>query len=393
MTSSDENYKRSIKSSHERQIKKMRTREERKLLEENAKRRAPGRKSKPRQQRWNDKDEEEDCTAFEPMRPAQQLDLARAKQEAQARMLDVLEDEGREDLDVIVSVARDRILVSDGGEPRTVRLDENSPQVAVGDLVLVENRPDGSGRLVGVAARRTTLSRPDPGNPRKELVLAANVDVTVIVASVAQPAFRPGLVDRFLLSIQRGGITPVLAINKMDLLESESAAQALEEELLAFEQLGVEVFRISAAQGFGLPELRARLAGETCVLVGHSGVGKSTILNGIDAQGMRSTGSGREFDGKGRHTTTASELNFLPDDTRLIDTPGIRTLGLWKIDPADLADYFPDFHSAIAGCRFRNCSHIVEPDCGVKAAVECGEITEARYGVYARFHGELSSSA
>ncbi|MCL4146742.1 UNVERIFIED_CONTAM: hypothetical protein GTU68_055938 [Idotea baltica] len=272
-------------------------------------------------------------------------------------------------------------------------LDENSPPVAIGDLVLVEERGAEELRLLGVAERQTVLSRPDPGNPRKELVLAANVDVAVIVASVAQPPFRPGLVDRFLISIQRGGIQPVLAINKMDLLDSEEVIAALEAELRPFEQLGVEVFRISAASGEGLVELRARLAGETCVLVGHSGVGKSTILNGIDPDRERSTGSGREFDGKGRHTTTASELSFLADGTRLIDTPGIRILKLWKIDPADLVDYFPDFDEFTPDCRFRNCSHLVEPDCGVKTAVESGDLAEARYSVFVRFHAELSSSS
>ena len=391
MTSSDENYKRSIKSAHLRQMKKMRSREERKLLDENSKRRGPGRKSKPRRQRWTE-EEEEDFTSFERMRPAQQLDLEKAKSAVHAQKLEVVDDADREALDVVVSVARDRVAVSDGGDTHTVLLDENSPQVAVGDLVLLEKRADCSFRLVGAAARQTILSRPDPGNPRKELVLAANVDVTVIVASVAEPAFRPGLVDRFLISIQRGGITPILAVNKMDLLDSEEAARTLEEALAPFEELGLEVFRVSAANGSGLAELRARLQGETCVLVGHSGVGKSTILNGIDPERERSTGSGREFDGKGRHTTTASELSFLPGGTRLIDTPGIRTLGLWKIDPADLVDYFPDFSDFTAHCRFRNCSHIVEPDCGVKAAVEEGDLTEARYDVYVRFHGELSSA-
>jgi ribosome small subunit-dependent GTPase A len=390
MTSSDETHKRSSASSHRKQMKKVRSREEQRLLDENSKRRGLGRKKKPRQHAWNDSEEDEFSTSFEGMRPAAQLDLTRAKDEAQLRRLEVLSDVDESLLETIVSVARDRVCVSSGAHARTILLDENSPQVAVGDRALIDERDAGQERLVGIAPRRSVLSRPDPGNGHRELVLAANVDVTVIVASTAQPLFRPGLVDRFLITIQRGGITPVLVVNKMDLLESDESAQALEAALKPYVDMGIEVFRISAESGAGLSNLRERLASETCVLVGHSGVGKSTILNGIDSQRERNTGGGREFDGKGRHTTTSSELTFLEGGTRLIDTPGIRSLGLWQITPTELAQYFPEFEEVALSCRFRDCSHLVEPDCGVRLALDAEKISAARYQVYARLYSELS---
>jgi ribosome biogenesis GTPase / thiamine phosphate phosphatase len=385
-SSSDETYKRSTKSAYLKQRKKIRTREEQRLLAENSKRRKSGGGRGPRRNDWYSEDED-DSLDFERMRPAQQLDLERAKLEATKER--EAEAVGTPD-GVVVAVARDRVHVNLAGLTRTAFLEETSPTVAVGDEVFVEERADGELRLVGAGERRSVLSRPDPGNAHRERVLAANVDVAVIVASVAEPKFRPGLVDRFMIAVQRGGITPLLAVNKFDLLSSEDEVRELEAALAPFEQLGVEVLRVSAESGAGLDELRARLAGLTCVFVGHSGVGKSTILNACDTSRERDTGSGRDFDGKGRHTTTASELSILEDGTRLVDTPGIRVLGLWKVAPEELAECFPDFEEAIAACKFRDCSHLVEPQCGVKAAVERGEILESRYAVYARFHAELS---
>ena len=144
------------------------------------------------------------------------------------------------------------------------------------------------------------------------------------------------------------------------------------------------LFAASASSGTGLEELCAHLAGKTCVFVGHSGVGKSSLLNAIDPEGERSVGDVRTYDGRGRHTTTSSSLRPLGDGTRVIDTPGIRGFGLEHLDPAQVREGFPDLAAFARECGFRDCSHVHEPDCAVRDAVEDGRLSAARYGSYLR---------
>lgn len=383
----DENYKRSIKRAYERQTKKVRTREVRKLLEENSKRRRQARAQGGARQRDfapRDEDEDGDWQAFQKMRPQAQLDLSAAKRAAAERAApETVSDSCASAL--VVSVARDRVrLRLAGGERGEAELGGAGPRPAVGDEALLSELEDGRLRLVGLGPRRSVLSRPDPGNPRQERVLAANIDVAVVVASVVRPALKPALIDRFLIAIERGGARPLLCVNKSDLLADEAAREEVRDALAPYRGLGLEILWTSAETGEGLAELRAALAGRTCVFVGHSGVGKSTVLNALDPERARDTGTGREFDGKGRHTTSASELVELPGGTRLIDTPGIRSLGLWKIAPDELGQSFADFEEPAQFCRFRDCRHRSEPRCGVREAVDAGRVARERYATYLR---------
>jgi ribosome biogenesis GTPase len=253
--------------------------------------------------------------------------------------------------------------------------------LAVGDRVLLAES-DGAWRLAAILPRRTVLSRPDPLNPHMQRLIAANIDVVASVVSVKAPPLRPRLIDRFLIAIQRGGAAPLIVVNKIDFGGDLTP-------LRVYEELGVPVIACSAKTGEGLEELRAAVAGKTSALVGHSGVGKSSLLNALDERLAIATGDLHRR-GTGRHTTTSSALHDLGGGTLIIDTPGIRELGLWDLTPRTLRESFPDFDEAADLCRFNDCTHLHEPDCEVKDRVERGEMSRARYDTYVRLMEDLT---
>lgn len=259
--------------------------------------------------------------------------------------------------------------------------------VAVGDEVLFVSR-DGGHRVTEVLPRRTWLSRPDPQNPRLEQVVAANVDVVVQVLSVVKPPLRPALVDRYLIAIERGGAEPLLCVNKIDLMESAELAVELE-KLDVYRAVGLAMASCSASTGAGIDDLRAVLAGRTAAFVGHSGVGKSSLLKALAPQLEVATGAVSRRYARGRHTTSRARLYRLTDGIRVIDTPGVRELGLWRMNPEELRFYFQDFEDDARRCRFNDCTHTHEPDCAVRAAVDEGRLAEARYATYLRILSSL----
>jgi ribosome biogenesis GTPase / thiamine phosphate phosphatase len=259
--------------------------------------------------------------------------------------------------------------------------------LAVGDRVVTETS-DGMCRLAGVLARRTVLSRPDPLNPHVQRLIAANIDVVIHVVSVKAPPLRPRLIDRFLIAIQRGGAQAAICVNKIELLDDDERARELA-TLDAYRALGVPVIACSVKTGEGIAELRAVVEGKTCALVGHSGVGKSSILNALDERLDIATGELHKR-GTGRHTTTASTLHDLGGGTYLIDTPGIREFGLWNLTLETLRDYFPEFSEPGEYCRFNDCTHLHEPGCAVKERAESGQLSRARYDAYVRLAEDLS---
>jgi len=258
--------------------------------------------------------------------------------------------------------------------------------LAVGDRVLLDHEDD-VWRLRGVLPRHSVLARPDPNNPHLQRLIAANLDVVIHVVSVKAPPLRPRLIDRFWIAIQRGGAQPVLCVNKIDLLEPREREEELA-KLIPYRDLGLPVIATSTQTGEGLDQMRALVQGKTAALVGHSGVGKSSILNALDTQLELMTNTLHRR-GTGRHTTTASSLYDFGDGTYLIDTPGIREFGLWDLDRRTLRDYFPELVEANELCRFTDCTHVHEPDCEVKDRVESGVIDRARYETYVRLYDDL----
>ena len=251
----------------------------------------------------------------------------------------------------------------------------SNAEVAIGDQVLFSAVRR---RVEEVLPRRTVLSRTDPHNPRMERVIAANIDIVVNVVSLKTPPLRPGLIDRYLIATAKSGAQPLLCINKIDLLADPSELESLR----PYEALGMAIMLCSAATGTGLAELGQALAGKLCVFAGHSGVGKSSLLNALHPELHLATGSVSAANEKGRHTTTSSALYQLSNGATVIDTPGIREFGLWDVSHSDLRRYFHEFDGR--GCPFSDCTHTHEPGCGVKAAVGSGAISDARYQSYLR---------
>ena len=292
---------------------------------------------------------------------------------------------------IAVSSARCRLFL-DGREvdclvPSEIARRQRSA-LAVGDRVIAEAADGALYRLVEILPRTTVLSRPDPMNPRVERLIAANIDLAINVVSVKSPPLRPRLIDRFLIAIQRGGAQAAICVNKIDLAEDRTAAL---EPLRVYEELGAPVVACSTKTGEGLDSLRALIENRTCAFVGHSGVGKSSLLNALDARLKLATG-GLQKRGTGRHTTSAATLFDLGDNTVVIDTPGIREFGLWDISRESLREAFPEFQEAAEWCRFNDCTHTHEPECEVKKRVERGQISPARYETYVRLANEISGS-
>ncbi len=292
---------------------------------------------------------------------------------------------------IAVSSARCRLFY-EGGEidcvvPSEIARRQRS-SLAVGDRVIAEPIDGALWRLVELLPRRTVLSRPDPLNPRVERLIAANIDLVIHVVSIKAPPLRPRLIDRFLIAIQRGGAKPAICVNKIDLAEDHVAAL---QPLRVYEEFRVPVIVCSTRTGEGLENLRGLIEGKTCALVGHSGVGKSSILNALDKRLQLATADVKKR-GTGRHTTTASTLFDLGNDTYVIDTPGIREFGLWDITPESLREAFPEFEQAAEWCRFNDCTHLHEPDCEVKRRIERGEINPARYEAYVRLVEDVSKN-
>ena len=265
---------------------------------------------------------------------------------------------------------------------------------AVGDRVLLglvndgDDEGDGVGSqkycVVRVLPRKSELKRPGPRDSfYKQQTLAANIDQVVIVASVMQPEFNYGFMDRFLLAANLNDLPFVLVLTKMDLLPNGEAD--LSSDIRDFMKIVDKVIPVSVKNGDGLDVLRNELLGKSSVFSGMSGVGKSTLINELVPDADLRTGDVRERDGKGRHTTTSSSLFDFPGGGFVIDTPGIRSIGLMDLEPETLAKIFPGFFEGDHfTCKFSNCKHLKEPGCAVRAAVESGEISEARYASYLR---------
>lgn len=251
--------------------------------------------------------------------------------------------------------------------------------VVVGDRVEVGCHEDGGHTIEEVLGRRTELARVAPGTGRhRAKVMAANVDQVVVVFAVTRPAPRLRMLDRFLVLAEANQLEAVVVANKVDLGGDDER-----EVFHVYRDVGYRVLFTSAHSGQGVDLLRDRLCGRISALAGPSGAGKSSLLNAVEpGLGLR-TGAVSDAVGKGRHTTVSARLIPLGCGGYVADTPGLREVGLWGIDPLDLDYLFPEFREHLGGCRFgRSCSHTHEPGCRVRSAVAAGAVSAARFESY-----------
>lgn len=253
--------------------------------------------------------------------------------------------------------------------------------LAVGDWVRFSPLPNQEGAIASVEPRKSSLSRTDITG-KKEQLIATNIDQAIITVSIQDPPLKPALIDRYLIAAKKGNLHPVLVINKLDLLErcSEGERELYEMFLSAYEPLGYPVLSVSTWSGVGVEALRALLSHKTSVFSGQSGVGKSSLLNACFGLTLK-TGDLAVKTQKGSHTTTTAELLPLPGGGYCVDTPGIRSFGIWNLKKEEVLAHFEDLLGRDS-CRFPDCMHREEPGCAVLHRLEEGAVSPLRYASY-----------
>jgi ribosome biogenesis GTPase len=255
--------------------------------------------------------------------------------------------------------------------------------LVIGDSVVFDLHESKKGIIQKVLDRKTKISRLRADSTRlseytkKEQLLAANVDIVVIVVAAISPKFHPKLVDRYLVMCQYGNVPAAICMNKIDLVIAPP-------DLSVYDDLGIPSVFVSAHTHEGFEDLRNLIKGKYSVLTGHSGVGKSTITNSLLNKEIIETKEVTEKEGWGRYTTSVSTMHKWAKNSYIIDTPGIRSLGLWEIDQNSLRFYFPEFQNYYLNCKYSNCTHTHEPECAVKKAVFESKISKQRYESYIR---------
>ncbi|MCH7889950.1 MAG: ribosome small subunit-dependent GTPase A [Gemmatimonadetes bacterium] len=269
-----------------------------------------------------------------------------------------------------------------------LKLEERTgDQVVIGDRVRVELIDDEAHVIEEVFPRETAITRSRFGG-RTIKVLVANADRLLVVVAAAQPKPRRDLIDRLLVVGESGGVTPVIIINKMDFDGAADVADGLEEVYLP---LGYEVLRISALLSQGMDRLAEQLCEGIAALAGPSGVGKSSLVNALEPEHALRTGELSRKHGTGRHTTVSSSLIQLRCGGLVADTPGFSDVGVWGVPREELDGCFPELRALKASCRFRECSHLHEPDCAVRQALEEGAIDPGRFESYRILYEESAA--
>lgn len=254
--------------------------------------------------------------------------------------------------------------------------------IAVGDNVRFEPISDEMGAIVSVEPRFSALSRTDISG-KKEQLIAVNVDLAIICLSLKDPPLKPALVDRYLIAAEKGGMHPVIVINKIDLLNDAlpEEKELYQQFLAVYEPLGVPILAVSVETGVGIDSLKSILQNKTSVFAGQSGVGKSSLLNACFGFSLK-TGELMQKTQKGSHTTTMAQLIALPNGGYCIDTPGIRSFSLWQLAKSDVVEHFRDLKKFAQKCRYSDCTHGEEPECAVLKALEKGKLSHLRYESY-----------
>lgn len=265
-----------------------------------------------------------------------------------------------------------------------IRLDgiRTTNPLAVGDNVNYEKERDKETCVIDrVLPRNNVIIRKSVNLSKESHIIASNVDLAIIVATIAQPRTSTGFIDRFAVTAEAYHIPVVIVFNKCDIYDEEQNAAA-EELMTVYNSIGYESFLVSAKTGHNCDRLKDLMKGKTCLFSGHSGVGKSALVNLLDPKLNVKVGEISDVHEKGKHTTTYAQMFHLEFGSYIIDTPGIKEFGLFDLEKETLAQRFPEMRALMCGCRFNNCTHLHEPHCAIKEAVENKEIAQWRYTNY-----------
>lgn len=282
------------------------------------------------------------------------------------------------------------ILLDEKGELYDARLkgkfklsgNKNTNPLAVGDNVRFDIDIKTKDAVIEeILPRENYIIRKANNLSRQEHIIASNVDQVLIVATLAMPRTSLGFIDRILITAEAYDIPAIIVFNKLDIYDNE-AVEYLENIRKMYERLGYKTLAISVKEKLNLAELSDLLHGKTSLLTGHSGVGKSSLLNYFVPDLGLKTSTISDFSSKGKHTTTFAEMHVIDAETYIIDTPGIKEFGIVNMEKAEISHFFPEIRDLINQCRFNNCLHVNEPGCAVREAVENGEIYQSRYQTY-----------
>lgn len=255
--------------------------------------------------------------------------------------------------------------------------------VAVGDEVELEpeNETESTALIIKIHDRRNYINRQSPRAKHQHHIIAANIDQSLLIATLKEPRTSQGFIDRFLVASEMYHVPSILVFNKSDLYRKKEL-ELFEKWKLMYEQIGYPVLLISVSANSGMNKVKQILKNKITLISGHSGVGKTTFINAIIPGLKLKTRQVSGWSGKGLHTTTFAEMFDLPGGGCIIDTPGMREFGLVDVSRAELSHYFPEMRAVLNHCRFNNCLHVNEPDCAVRQAVSARKIHENRYSSY-----------
>ncbi len=264
---------------------------------------------------------------------------------------------------------------------RTKDIKTTNP-IAVGDKVEFEMEDDGKGVIHAIGERKNYIIRKSINLSKQSHIIAANMDQAFLIVTLAMPRTSTGFIDRFLLTAEAYHIPASIIFNKIDLFDDPETMLNVDEFISVYEKIGYKCYKVSAKKNIQLDVLRELTKDKTTLISGHSGVGKSTLINAMDANLDLRIGEISDAYNKGKHTTTFAEMHTLSYGGFIIDTPGIKELGLVDMEKEEISDYFPEMRAIRNDCKFNNCLHLNEPKCAVIAAVERGEIAASRYNSY-----------